>query len=102
MSPEEADKLPSALQVKLTCSPNGKVQADALYHQDEKEQTVSKNFDRLPGVLVTPVGTLTLSPKDSTTIKESRTVLPLSSLQLLQPQIVKPDLVLNLPANLQP
>lgn len=74
MSPEEADKLPSVLQVKLTCSPDGKVQADALFHQAGKEQTVSKNFDRLPGVLVTPVGTLTLSPKDSTTIKESRTV----------------------------
>jgi tyrosine-protein kinase Etk/Wzc len=74
MSPEEADKLPSALQIKLTCTPDGKVQADALFHQAGKEQTVSKNFERLPGVLVTPVGTLTLSPKDSTTIKESRTV----------------------------
>ena len=74
MSPEEADKLPSALQVKLTCTPDGKVQVDALYHQAGKEQTVSKSFDRLPGVLVTPVGTLTLSPKDSIQIKESRTV----------------------------
>lgn len=74
MSPEEADKLPSALQVKLTCTPDGKVQADALYQQEGKEQTVSKSFNQLPGVLVTPVGTLTLSPKDSTTVKESRTV----------------------------
>ena len=74
MSPEEADKLPSALQVKLTCTSDGKIQADALYQQEGKEQTVSKSFDQLPGVLVTPVGTLTLSPKDSTTIKESRTV----------------------------
>lgn len=74
MSPEEADKLPSALQIKLTCTSDGKVQADALFHQAGKEQTVSKNFERLPGVLVTPVGTLTLSPKDSTTVKESRTV----------------------------
>lgn len=74
MSPEEADKLPSALQIKLTCTPDGKVQADALIHQAEKEQIVSKSFDRLPGVLVTPVGTLTLSLKDSTTVKESRTV----------------------------
>lgn len=74
MSPEEADKLPSVLQVKLTCSPDGKVQADVLFNQAGKEQTVSKNFERLPGVLVTPVGTLTLSPKDSTTVKEARTV----------------------------
>lgn len=74
MSPEEADKLPSALQVKLTCTPDGKVQADALYHQAGREQTVSKSFDQLPGVLVTPVGTLTLSPKDSAIVKESRTV----------------------------
>lgn len=74
MNPDEADKLPSALQVKLTCSPNGEVQADALFHQSGKEQTVSKSIDRLPGVLVTPVGTLTLSSKDSTSIKESRTI----------------------------
>lgn len=74
MSPEEADKLPSVLHVKLTYSPDGKVQADVLFNQAGKEQTVSKNFERLPGVLVTPVGTLTLSPKDSTTVKESRTV----------------------------
>lgn len=74
MSPDEADRLPSAIQVKLTCSPDGKVLADALFNQAGKEQTVSKNFDRLPGVLVTPIGTLTLSTKDSTTVKESRTV----------------------------
>lgn len=74
MSPEEADKLPSALQIRLTYTPDGKVQADALYYQAGREQTVSKNFDRLPGVLVTPVGSLTLSPKDSTTVKESRIV----------------------------
>lgn len=74
ISPEEAEKLPSVLQIKLVCTPDGKVQADAFYHQDGKEQTVSKSFDRLPGVLVTPVGTFTLSPKDSTTVKESRTV----------------------------
>lgn len=74
MSPEEADKLPSALQIKLACTADGKVQADALFHQAGKEQTVSKNFDRLPGVLVTPVGTLTLSTKDSATIKESHII----------------------------
>ena len=74
MSLEEADKLPSALQIKLACTADGKVQADALFHQAGKEQTVSKNFDRLPGVLVTPVGTLTLSTKDSATIKESHII----------------------------
>ena len=74
MNPEEADKLPSALQIKLTCTSDGKVQADACYHQAGKKQTVSKSFNRLPGVLVTSVGTLTLSSKDSTTVKESRIV----------------------------
>lgn len=74
MSPEEADRLPSALQVKLICSSNGKVQANAFFQQAGKEQTISKSFDQLPGVLVTPVGTLTVSPEDSTKIKESRTI----------------------------
>lgn len=74
MNPEEADKLPSPLQIQLGYTPDGKVQADALFTCNGKEETVSKHFDKLPGVLVTPVGTLTLSLKDSTNIQESHTI----------------------------
>lgn len=74
MNPEEADKLPSPLQIQLGYTPDGKVQANALFTRNGKEETVSKHFDKLPGVLVTPVGTLTLSLKDSTNIQEAHTI----------------------------
>ena len=78
MTPEEADKLAEPLNLQLDCTPDGKVKATAKYG---KEGTTEKTFDRLPGVLVTPVGTLTLNAKDSTKIQEERTI---------QVQIVSP------------
>lgn len=74
MSPEEAEKLPSPLQIKLEYTPDGKVQADATFTRKGENQSVSKHFDKLPGVLVTPVGTVTLSPKDSIAFQEAHTV----------------------------
>lgn len=71
MTPEEADKLAEPLNLQLDCTPDGKVKATAKYG---KEGTTEKTFDRLPGVLVTPVGTLTLNAKDSTSIQEERTI----------------------------
>lgn len=74
MNPEEADKLPSPLQIQLDYTPDGKVQADASFVHNRKEEIVSKHFDKLPGVLITPVGTLTFSLKDSTNIQEAHTI----------------------------
>lgn len=81
MTPEEAEKLAGSLNLQLDCTPDGKVKATATYIQNENENTTEKTFDRLPGVLVTPVGTLTLNAKDSTKIQEARTI---------QVQIVSP------------
>ncbi|WP_443914163.1 GumC family protein [Phocaeicola plebeius] len=74
MNPEEADKLPSALDIKLAYNSNGKVQADAFFNYNGEEQTLSKHFDQLPGVLVTPVGTITLTPKDTIKIENPHTI----------------------------
>lgn len=74
MSPEEADRLSSPLQIKLECTPDGKVQAQASFTHSGESQTVSKHFDKLPGVLVTPAGTVTLSPKDSTALQKAHTI----------------------------
>lgn len=74
MTPEEADKLAEPLNLQLDCTPDGKVKATANYIQHGKESIAEKTFDRLPGVLVTPVGTLTLNAKDSTSIQEERTI----------------------------
>lgn len=74
MTPEEAEKLAAPLNLQLNCTPDGKVKATANYIQHGKESIAEKTFDRLPGVLVTPVGTLTLNAKDSTKIQEERTI----------------------------
>ena len=89
MTPEEAEKLAGSLSLQLDCTPDGKVKATAKYIQNGKEGTTEKTFDRLPGVLVTPVGTLTLNAKDSTKIQEERTiqvqiVSPTSAAQMCQ------------------
>lgn len=74
MTPEEADRLEAPLNLRLVCTPDGKVKASAYYLQHGEEAATDKTFDRLPGVLVTPVGTLTLNAKDSTGIREERTI----------------------------
>lgn len=62
MAPDEADRLPSALEVSLDCRKDGSVAVDARYTADGEEHTVSKAFKKVPAVFVTPVGTLTLTP----------------------------------------
>ena len=74
MTPEEADRLEAPLNLRLDRTPDGKVKASANYLQHGEETATDKTFDRLPGVLVTPVGTLTLNAKDSTGIREERTI----------------------------
>lgn len=77
MAPDEAEQLPSALQVRLDCTPDGKVDATASFTVDEEEHTVSKSFTQLPAVLITPVGTLSLSAAPDSTlarIDEPRTL----------------------------
>lgn len=74
MSPDEAEKLASSLQLQLECTPKGKVQVNTTFTHNGKEQTLSKHFDQLPGVLVTPVGTITLTPKDTIKIENPHTI----------------------------
>lgn len=81
MTPEEAEKLSAPLSLQLDCTADGKIKVTATYKKDEVEATTEKSFDRLPGVLVTLVGTLTLNHTDSTQIQEKRT---------LQVQIISP------------
>lgn len=65
MSPDEAERLPSSLQVKLDLLPGNQIAATASYYIRKEEHTVSKQFSQLPAVFITPVGTLTLSALDS-------------------------------------
>ena len=63
----------------MTCTPNGQVDVKANFYPDPNsgEITIHKHFDKLPGVLTTPVGVFTLSSnRDSTLaqINEVRTI----------------------------
>ena len=79
MAPEEADRLPSALQIQMECLPQGKVNA-ALHYQIGKENcSLEKSFDKLPAVFITPVGTLNLSWRTDSVSKRLNSPLFLSA-----------------------
>ena len=60
MSAEEADRLPYALTLNMTCLPGG--QLEVLTNiPDGSGEYIQKHFDKLPAVYVSPVGTLTFS-----------------------------------------
>lgn len=61
MAPEEADRLLGPMQLEIGYTPNGQTAVTVAYTQNGTEAKVSKNFDKLPAVLVTPVGTLSLT-----------------------------------------
>lgn len=78
-TPEEADCLFRPVTLEMTCTPNGQVDVKAFFYPDPNsgEITIHKHFDKLPGVLTTPVGVFTLSSnRDSTLaqINEVRTI----------------------------
>lgn len=62
MTPEEAERLPSPLEVQLAWRPDNTVTATIHYTANKEEHTQSKSFKKLPAVFITPVGTVSLSP----------------------------------------
>lgn len=61
MSPDEADCLPSPLQIQLDGLAGSTCTATVCYMQNDEEHTLSKSYPQLPAVFITPVGTLSLS-----------------------------------------
>ena len=61
MAPEEAERLPSALRLRMNCHPGGQVDVVAEYTVEKEEKSLSRTFSKLPAVFITPVGTLSLS-----------------------------------------
>lgn len=74
MAPEEADRLQAPMQLEIGYTPNEQIAVTATYTQNGAEAKVSKSFDKLPAVLVTPVGTLSLTQAtDSTLLQQPLT-----------------------------
>lgn len=83
MAPEEAERLPSALQIQMECQPGGKVDATLKYQVEKEKYTLQKSFAKLPAVFITPVGTVNFSLASDTALAAldeslllSATVLP--------------------------
>lgn len=74
MTPEEADQLPSALHLDLTYAPSGALQVGVTYTEEGEEKNLAKNFQKLPAVFPTPVGVITISPRDSVKIQQPITL----------------------------
>lgn len=65
MSPEEAEKLEDAIKLNLTYTSDNQLKVKAEYILNEEELELEKNFDKLPAVIPTPIGVLSITVKDS-------------------------------------
>jgi len=79
MAPEEAEKLPSALQIQMECQPGGKIEATLDYQVKKEKYTLKKSFAKLPAVFITPVGTLNFSLATDTALAGLDETLKLSA-----------------------
>lgn len=68
MAPEEADRLSAPIKIDLDYHKDGSVHVTATYQQGETEQQLVKDIKELPAVLVTPVGTVTLTAATDSTL----------------------------------
>lgn len=66
LTPQEAEKLKSAVRIDMKYTPSGQLSAKASYNNElGEEKTFTGNFDKLPAVLPTPVGVFSFTPADS-------------------------------------
>ena len=65
MSPDDAERLPSVLRILIDGQKDGKQSVAVKFTLNGEEQVIQKNYQKLPSVFVTPVGTLSFSA-DST------------------------------------
>lgn len=68
MTAEEADKLTGNVRLELTYQPGGLLLVQATYLENGKEQEVVQSFGKLPAVLPTPAGVITISRNESVPI----------------------------------
>lgn len=65
ITPEEAEKLQGGARLKMTYTPEGKLNLTAQYILKGKESETIASFDSLPAVLPTPVGVFSFTRNDS-------------------------------------
>lgn len=78
MTAEEADKLTGNVRLELTYQPGGLLLVQATYLENGKEQEVVQSFGKLPAVLPTPAGVITISRNESVPIPQNTFTLEAS------------------------
>ena len=88
MSPEDAEALPSLLQVQFARTESNQITATINYTDDEGEQSLSKTFEKLPAVFITPVGNLSIKSICDTLPDEALDILPQIKATIAPPSLV--------------
>lgn len=89
MSPDDAESLPSLLEVQLGTTAENKISATVTYTDLENiEQTMSKAFEEFPAVFITPVGNLSFTCPKDTLSPEELAALPSIKATIAPPSIV--------------
>lgn len=70
ITPEEAEKLQGGAKLKMTYSPEGRLNLTAKYILNQEEAEITASFDSLPAVLPTPVGVFSFTHNDSTQLEK--------------------------------
>ena len=70
ITPEEAEKLQGGARLKMTYTPEGKLNLTAQYILKGKESETTASFDSLPAVLPTPVGVFSFTRNDSVILEK--------------------------------
>ena len=70
MAPEEADRLQGAMQLSVSLTPDSTFSVRAAYSLNGEKQEETRTFDRMPAIMITPVGTVSFTaPSDSVLAK---------------------------------
>lgn len=89
MSSDDAESLPSLLEVQLGITAENKISATVTYTDLENiEQTMSKAFEEFPAVFITPVGNLSFTCPKDTLSPEELAALPSIKATIAPPSIV--------------
>ncbi|MBQ2366833.1 MAG: polysaccharide biosynthesis tyrosine autokinase [Bacteroidaceae bacterium] len=89
MSPDDAENLPSLLEVQLGTTAENKISATVTYTDLENiKQTMSKAFEEFPAVFITPVGNLSFTCPKDTLSPEELAALPSIKATIAPPSIV--------------
>lgn len=71
ITPEEAEKLQGGAKLKMTYTPEGRLNVTANYLLNQEKAEITADFDSLPAVLPTPVGVFSFIRTDSTKLRKA-------------------------------